>query len=101
MTPLSIDAERLLGRIQELGQVGRAGDGRLVRLAQCICDPGIALAVDGDAMGAVTDLPLFGLAGIIRREAGYSVGVGVGNEDPALQVERDMERSFHLAGAVD
>ncbi len=33
MTTLSIDAERLLGRIRELGQIGRAGDGRLVRLA--------------------------------------------------------------------
>ncbi|WP_414475707.1 Zn-dependent hydrolase [Microvirga sp. M2] len=33
MTALSIDAERLLGRIRDLGQIGRDGDGRLVRLA--------------------------------------------------------------------
>jgi N-carbamoyl-L-amino-acid hydrolase len=30
---ISIDAERLLGRIRELGQIGRDSDGRLVRLA--------------------------------------------------------------------
>ena len=29
----AIDAERLLGRIRELGAIGRDGDGRLVRLA--------------------------------------------------------------------
>ncbi|MEZ0168705.1 Zn-dependent hydrolase [Microvirga sp. TS319] len=33
MTALSIDAERLLGRLHDLGQIGRDGDGRLVRLA--------------------------------------------------------------------
>ncbi|WP_201834757.1 Zn-dependent hydrolase [Microvirga zambiensis] len=33
MTRLSIDAERLLGRLRELGQIGRDADGRLVRLA--------------------------------------------------------------------
>lgn len=33
MTTLSINKERLLGRIRELGQIGRDGDGRLVRLA--------------------------------------------------------------------
>jgi N-carbamoyl-L-amino-acid hydrolase len=33
MTALSINAERLLGRLRELGQIGREGDGRLVRLA--------------------------------------------------------------------
>ncbi|MFC1458123.1 Zn-dependent hydrolase [Microvirga arabica] len=33
MTTLSINAERLLGRLCDLGQIGRDGDGRLVRLA--------------------------------------------------------------------
>ena len=33
MTTLSIDAERLLGRLRALGQIGRDGDGKLVRLA--------------------------------------------------------------------
>lgn len=33
MTMLSINSERLLGRLRELGQIGRDGDGRLVRLA--------------------------------------------------------------------
>ncbi|HST94641.1 MAG TPA: M28 family peptidase, partial [Microvirga sp.] len=33
MTALSIDAERLLGRLRGLGQVGRDSAGRLVRLA--------------------------------------------------------------------
>ena len=33
MTVLSINAERLLGRLRDLGQIGRDGDGRLVRLA--------------------------------------------------------------------
>jgi beta-ureidopropionase / N-carbamoyl-L-amino-acid hydrolase len=33
MTTLSIDGERLLGRLRELGQIGRNGDGKLVRLA--------------------------------------------------------------------
>jgi N-carbamoyl-L-amino-acid hydrolase len=33
MTALSIDAERLLGRLRDLGQVGRDSAGRLVRLA--------------------------------------------------------------------
>jgi N-carbamoyl-L-amino-acid hydrolase len=33
MTALSINAERLLGRLRELGQIGRDGDGRLIRLA--------------------------------------------------------------------
>ena len=33
MTMLSIDAQRLLGRLRELGQIGRDGDGRLIRLA--------------------------------------------------------------------
>jgi N-carbamoyl-L-amino-acid hydrolase len=32
MTLLSIDAECLLGRLRDLGKIGRAGDGRLVRL---------------------------------------------------------------------
>ncbi|MFC5483637.1 Zn-dependent hydrolase [Microvirga aerilata] len=35
---LSIDAERLLGRIRELGQIGRGSDGRLVRLAATDAD---------------------------------------------------------------
>jgi N-carbamoyl-L-amino-acid hydrolase len=30
---LSINAERLLGRLRDLGQIGRDGDGRLIRLA--------------------------------------------------------------------
>src|SRR5918994_1455658 len=33
MTTLSINAERVLGRLRELGQIGRDSDGRLVRLA--------------------------------------------------------------------
>jgi len=33
VTALSINAERLLGRLRELGQIGRDGDGRLIRLA--------------------------------------------------------------------
>ncbi|MBZ6079146.1 Zn-dependent hydrolase [Microvirga puerhi] len=33
MTARSINAERLLGRLHALGQIGRDGDGRLVRLA--------------------------------------------------------------------
>ena len=33
MTTLSIDAERLLGRLRELAQIGRDGNGKLVRLA--------------------------------------------------------------------
>lgn len=33
MTLLSIDATRLLGRLRELGDIGRDGDGRLTRLA--------------------------------------------------------------------
>lgn len=33
MTTLSINAERLLRRLRELGQIGRDGDGRLTRLA--------------------------------------------------------------------
>jgi N-carbamoyl-L-amino-acid hydrolase len=33
MTTLSVNAERLLGRLRELGQIGRDQDGRLVRLA--------------------------------------------------------------------
>ncbi|MBN8941921.1 MAG: Zn-dependent hydrolase [Rhizobiales bacterium] len=33
MTALSVDAERLVGRIRQLGGIGREGDGRLVRLA--------------------------------------------------------------------
>jgi N-carbamoyl-L-amino-acid hydrolase len=33
MTTLAIDAERLLGRLRELGRIGRDGDSRLIRLA--------------------------------------------------------------------
>ncbi len=33
MTPRSINADRLLGRLEQLGQIGRDGDGRLTRLA--------------------------------------------------------------------
>ncbi len=33
MTTLAINAERLLGRLRELGQIGRDSDGRLIRLA--------------------------------------------------------------------
>jgi N-carbamoyl-L-amino-acid hydrolase len=33
MTDLSVNAARLLGRLRELGQIGRDGDGRLIRLA--------------------------------------------------------------------
>ncbi|WP_445500332.1 Zn-dependent hydrolase [Microvirga sp. G4-2] len=38
MTALSINAERLLGRIRELGQIGRDEDARLVRLAASDAD---------------------------------------------------------------
>ncbi len=38
MTRLSINAERLLGRLRRLGQIGRDGDGRLVRLAASDAD---------------------------------------------------------------
>ncbi|UVF18136.1 Zn-dependent hydrolase [Microvirga terrae] len=38
MTPLSINAERLLGRLRDLGQIGRDDDGRLVRLAASDAD---------------------------------------------------------------
>ncbi|WP_262268592.1 Zn-dependent hydrolase [Microvirga yunnanensis] len=38
MTPLSIDAERLLGRLRDLGRIGRDGGGRLVRLAASDAD---------------------------------------------------------------
>jgi N-carbamoyl-L-amino-acid hydrolase len=38
MTGISIDGERLLGRIRELGGIGRDGDGRLVRLAASDAD---------------------------------------------------------------
>ncbi|TPI27533.1 hypothetical protein FJW08_24070 [Mesorhizobium sp. B3-2-1] len=34
----SIDAQRLLGRIRELGGIGRDGEGRLVRLAASHAD---------------------------------------------------------------
>jgi N-carbamoyl-L-amino-acid hydrolase len=33
VTTLSVNAERLLGRLRELGQIGRDGNGRLIRLA--------------------------------------------------------------------
>ena len=33
MTDLSIDAGRLLGRLQQLGQIGRGGERKLTRLA--------------------------------------------------------------------
>jgi N-carbamoyl-L-amino-acid hydrolase len=33
MSELSIDADRLLGRLRKLGGIGREGEGRLVRLA--------------------------------------------------------------------
>jgi N-carbamoyl-L-amino-acid hydrolase len=38
MTTLSINAERLLGRLRELGQIGRDGDGRFARLAASDAD---------------------------------------------------------------
>jgi N-carbamoyl-L-amino-acid hydrolase len=38
MITLSINAERLTGRLRELGQIGRDGDGRLVRLAASDAD---------------------------------------------------------------
>ena len=38
MTELSLDGGRLLGRIQQLGQIGRDGDGRLTRLAASDAD---------------------------------------------------------------
>jgi len=40
MTTLSIDAERLLGHLWELEQIGRESDGRLVRLAGSDTDKG-------------------------------------------------------------
>ena len=52
-------------------------------------------------MRAIAGLQLFGFAWIIRRKTHDSVGVGVGYQDTALQVGRDVERSFHLAGAID
>jgi len=38
VTELSLDGGRLLGRIQQLGQIGRDGDGRLTRLAASDAD---------------------------------------------------------------
>ncbi|WP_416068498.1 MULTISPECIES: Zn-dependent hydrolase [unclassified Rhizobium] len=38
MTDISIDGARLIGRIQELGSLGRDGDGRLARLAASDAD---------------------------------------------------------------
>jgi N-carbamoyl-L-amino-acid hydrolase len=38
MTTLAIDAKRLLGRLQELGRIGRDGDSRLIRLAASNAD---------------------------------------------------------------
>ncbi|WP_348384936.1 hypothetical protein, partial [Streptococcus pneumoniae] len=37
-TALSVDAERLTGRIRQLGGIGRDDDGRLVRLAASDAD---------------------------------------------------------------
>jgi beta-ureidopropionase / N-carbamoyl-L-amino-acid hydrolase len=38
MTTLAIDAKRLLGRLRELGRIGRDGDSRLIRLAASNAD---------------------------------------------------------------
>jgi len=59
MTPRSINAERLLGRLEQLGQIGRDDEGRLTRLAASdtdkagrdllagwIAEAGLELAVD-------------------------------------------------------
>ena len=63
MTPLSIDAERLIGRLRKLGQIGRDGDGRLVRLA----------ASDDDKAGRDTFVAWL-------REAGLDIAVDrIGN----------------------
>ena len=52
--PLSIDADRLLERIRRLGEVGRAGNGSLTRLAASDADgktPGLfILSPDAGAL---------------------------------------------------
>ena len=48
MTTLSVNAERLLGRLRELGQIGRDGDGRLIRLAGSDTVLGGKMVLDGE-----------------------------------------------------
>ena len=70
MTMLSIDAERLLGRLRDLGRIGRDADARLVRLAgsdadragrdalvSWLTEAGLTIAVDriGNIFGIWTD----------------------------------------------
>lgn len=85
MTDLRIDAERLLGRLQTLGDIGRDGDGRLTRLA----------ASDADRAGRDA------VAGWMR-EAGLEVLVDrIGNLFGRWQAGTDGAAPLMLGSHID
>jgi N-carbamoyl-L-amino-acid hydrolase len=80
MSRLSIDGERLLARIQALGQVGRGDDGRLIRLAASDADKAGRDTLVGWIRGAGVDLAIDRIGNVfgIWREACH------GDERPVL-----------------
>lgn len=90
LTNLSIDADRLLSRLRQLGAIGRDGDGRLVRLA----------ASDADKMGRDQFVAW-------AREAGLAVKVDqVGNifalwSEPGNAHEAPLMLGSHIDTVID
>ena len=83
MTTLSIDAERLLGRLRALGQIGRDGDGKLIRLA----------GSDADKAGRDALVSWF-------RDAGLEVAIDrIGNIFGIWQDGANAEKSPVLLGS--
>lgn len=65
-----------------------------------VCDPGVALTVDGNGAQGNADLELLSVAGIIGREAGHRVGAAIGDPNPVLLIDGQMEGGLDLERAV-
>jgi len=71
------------------------------RIADEIVYPCVAPVVDRDALGAEADLQQLGLTRVVGGKARHRVGVAVGDPDPVLPIDGQMERTRDPAGAVD
>ncbi len=69
-------------------------------MADGVGDPSIALAVDRNSSWGITNFEFLCFARISGRETGNGVGTAVGDPDPVLLIDGQMERGLDLEGAV-
>src|SRR4051795_4006288 len=69
-------------------------------MANCVVDPGVTKAVDGDGARREPDLELLGPTRIARGEARHGVGAAVGDPYPILLINGEMEGRLDLERAV-